>query len=284
MGTDPKEAKPKEHKSDTSKRLVVIVIAVVVVIAIGVLAVGYFHSRTIHEGPGTTPEKLARDARLTVNSAEWRYEDPAGWHTSGGDYYLWVNVRIVNVGSASLSVYLGDFNIVWTWGGPGDSATATWTSFVLYSGNWETVDLAFLSEGLQTPLKLQFENFEASVPTPTGPAPEIIFSGMTAEYSNAGAYYTIPNPGYHFLWLNFSMTNAWDKDIRPSGMVFTAVGKNGIAYRTAFLMSVMPSTIPPGDTGEVSLVFEVPTTWVPDVLHCYELWAPWADAEIPAPS
>jgi hypothetical protein len=80
------------------------------------------------------------------------------------------------------------------------------------------------------------------------------------------------------------MTNAWDKDIRPSGMVFTAVGKNGIAYRTAFLMSVVPSTIPPGNKGEVSLMFEVPTTWTPDVLHCYALWAPWADVQIPAPS
>jgi hypothetical protein len=229
-------------------------------------------------------------AKLGVNQGEWRYESPTlSTHTPRGQYYLWLNVSVNNSGTHSLGVEGFGFKLRWsgqTAEVPGSSA---WSSFDLAPGRSTNVTIAFPSAGLKTPDVLDFQyspsgtsHVQASVPAPSAPATEVTFGASSAQWKNNDTYGRPPIAGNRFLWLAFEMRNAWDKSAVITVSYFKAEGLSGSVYSASQRQGA--DEIAPGGRGNVTLVFEVPTTWMPKVLHYDMTIGPWADMGIATPS
>jgi hypothetical protein len=257
------------------------IVAAVVIVAVLVGALPFL--KASQKGPSYL-------AKLGVNHAEWRYESPTlSSHTSRGQYYLWLNVSVNNSGTHSLGVEGFGFKLHWKGETAGVPASYAWSSFDLAPGRSTNVTIAFPSAGLKTPDLLDFQysptgssHVQASVPAPSAPATEVTFGTSSAQWKNNDTYDRPPIAGNRFLWLAFEMRNAWDKSAVITPSYFKAEGLSGSIYPA--LQQQGAVEIAPGGRGDVTLVFQVPTTWMPKVLHYDMKIGPWADMAIATPS
>jgi len=275
----------QEGRRVSGKKLfLIIVLAVILSVVILGVAFAFLVAFTAQQA-----EESYR-AEVTANRAEWKYEDPSlSFHTSRGNYYLWVNVTVKNTGSRSLSISYLDFTLVWSGQSAPITGTAAWSSFSLPSTKTATLTIAYPSEGLKTPDKIDFRfsvfengHIQASVPSPSGPALEVTLTPVSSEWKLIDTYGRTPDPGNRFLWLTFQVKNDWDEPISVNIFYFKAEGIDGSTYSVP--QREGPDEIASGGTGTVTLVFEVPDTWTPKVLHYDMLFGPWADMAVPAPT
>lgn len=274
---------PPKPPWSTGKVIAVIVVSILLACG-GLTALGL-----LFFGNVTRQVESSYSADLSVNKAEWKHEDPSfSFHTSRANYYLWVNVTVKNTGSSSLSISYLDFTMLWSGQGAGITGTAAWSSFSLPSAKTATLTIAYPSEGLKTPVKIDFEfsffedgRVQAFVPTPAGPAVEVTLTTISSEWKLIDTYGRTPDPDNWFLWLTFQMRNAWDEPISVNIFYFKAEGVDGSTYSVP--QREGPDEIASGGTGTITLVFEVPETWLPEVLHYDMTFGPWADMNIPSP-
>jgi hypothetical protein len=279
-------AHPGQESRPPSRRKVGLAIGAAIVASVVIVAVlvGAF---PFLKASQKQPSYLAK---LGVNHAEWRYESPTlSTHTPRGQYYLWLNVSVNNSGTHSLGVEGFGFKLRWKGETAGVPGSYAWSSFDLAPGRSTNVTIAFPSAGLKTSDLLDFQyspsgtsHVQASVPAPSAPATEVTFGTSSAQWKNNDTYGRPPIAGDRFLWLAFEMRNAWDKSAVIFVSYFKAEGLSGSIYTA--LQQRGADEIAPGGRGNVTLVFEVPTTWMPKVLHYDMTIGPWADMAIATPS
>jgi hypothetical protein len=269
------------------------VVIIVAVVLIAVVALGSLAAFLKPSGQQTTPGQptTSHSAALTADGAQWKYTDPyLGWHTSRGHYYLWINATVKNTGSLSLdSISYLDFNLFWSGSSTGVTGTAVWSSFSLAPGQSVPVVIAFSSTGIIAPRNLQFRfsylqggTTNASVPVPTPPADEVTLTSQSASWSLKDIYGLPPKTGNRYLWLNLTIQNRWNQSASVNLFYFKSQGVDGSEYNTQERQGA--DSIASGGSGAVTLVFEVPTTWMPKTLHYDMLIGPWADMTIPVPT
>jgi len=103
-------------------------------------------------------------------------------------------------------------------------------------------------------------------------------------YDTWDAFHPVPDIGYRFLWLNFTLNNNGDSTISCSYLWFEVQGTDGTIYKSDFSSYIGPDEIAAGGSGKIMIIFEVPEDWTPNILHYDELLGPECQANIPTPN
>jgi hypothetical protein len=220
------------------------------------------------------------EMEITIHSAVWRYESAAGYHTTSGNYSLWLNFTLVNHGKLPLSVQPAAFYAWWQGVFQPEGSKASFASFSLLPGATVDLEVSFDSEGLQVPERLGFyyyasqPTFDVPIPAPSGPAPEVILAITTASSSQYGLYNNTASAGFQFLWFNVTVENRWNLPVDTQDINFDVADTNGSRIGAQWVVG--PTSLAVNATQLFTVIFYVPDTWG-FALMWYEMVAgPWA--------
>ncbi len=253
-------------------RNVAIVLVVVVIVVLGVIAAAFLQSSTnVARGPQYT---------MSASNPKYAFEDSSySLHSLLGKYYMSLQVSMANAGSISGSVSAFDFRLNTSSGYSYRTPAMRPSSFItIAAGGSQAFTLVFDGVNMnETGYRLEFSTttaaLKAEVAPPPPPPPEFdahIENSTRKPYDNYG----LPaKSGSVFLWVNLRMTNHWHDPLRINIYYFELELQGGARYVAHSRLG--PDSISTGGTAQVTVLWEIPATGVPNKVIFNQIFGPW---------